>query len=100
MKGSIKMHTRHLLLALTVATLMSCGSVEAGEYTTVAYTVGASDTLDSIAQTYLPPDRGNSWQAFAEFKEGIFEYNFDRVFIHRQPYEVRTGDSLLITFWK
>ena len=94
------MHTRHLLLALIIVTLMSCSSVEAKEYTMVVYTVGAGDTLDSIAQTYLPPDRGNSWQASAEFKEGIFEYNFDRVFIHRQPYEVRTGDSLLITFWK
>ena len=93
------MHTRQLLLALIVATLMSCSSVEAMEYTTVVYTVGAGDTLDSIAQTYLPTDRGNSWQAFAEFKEGIFEYNFDKVFIHRKPYEVRVGDCLLITLW-
>jgi len=94
------MHTRHLLLALIVATLMSCGSVEAKEYTTVVYTVVAGDTLDSIAQTYLPPDRGTSWQAFAEFKEGIYEYNFDKVFVHRTPYEVHVGDYLLITFWK
>ena len=93
------MHTRQLLLALIVAALMRCNSVEAMEYTTVVYTVGAGDTLDSIAQTYLPTDRGNSWQAFAEFKEGIFEYNFDKVFIHRKPYEVRVGDCLLITLW-
>ena len=94
-----KMHTRHLLLALIVATLMSCGSVEAREYTTVVYTVGVGDTMDSIAQTYLPPDRGNSYRAFAEFKEGIFEYNFASVFSDRRPYEVRVGDCLLITFW-
>jgi len=100
MRGYRKMHTRHLLLALIAATLMSCSSVAAKEYTTVVYTVGAGDTMDSIAQTYLPSDRGNSWQAFAEFKEGIFEYNFDRVFIHRKPYEVDVGDCLLITFWK
>jgi len=100
MKGYGKMYTRRLLLALITATLMSCSSVEAQEYTTVVYTVGAGDTLDSIAQTYLPLDRGNSWQAFAEFKKGIFEYNFDRVFIHREPYEVRVGDCLDITFWK
>lgn len=67
------MHTRQLLLALIVATLMHCSSVEAMEYTMVAYTVGAGDRLDSIAQTYLPTDRGNSWQVFAEFKEGSFE---------------------------
>ena len=93
------MHTRQLLLALIAVTLMTCNPVEAKEYTTVVYTVGAGDTLDSIAQTYLPTDRGNSWQAFAEFKEGIFEYNFDRVFSQRKPYEVRVGDCLLITIW-
>ena len=93
------MHIRHQLLALIVTTLLSCSSVEAKEYTTVVYTVGAGDTLNSIAQTYLPPDRGSSWQAFAEFKEGIFEYNYDKVFVNREPYEVRLGDSLLITSW-
>ena len=94
------MSIRYLLLILIVATLMSCSPAEAKEYTTVVYTVVAGDTMDSIAQTYLPQDRGNSWQAFAEFREGIFEYNFDRVFIYRQPYEVHVGDCLLITFWK
>lgn len=94
------MDTHHLLLVLITATLMSCSSVEAKEYTTVSYTVVAGDTMDSIARTYLPLDRGKSWRAFAEFKEGIFEYNFDKVFIHRKPYEIRVGDSLLITFWE
>jgi len=94
------MRTHHLWLSLIAATLLSCSSVEAKEFTTVVYTVIAGDTMDSIAQTYLPADRGNSYQALAEFKEGIFEYNFDRVFIHRKPYEIHIGDSLLITFWK
>ena len=94
------MYTRYLLLTLIILAHMSCSSVEAKQFTTVVYHVGAGDTMDSIAQTYLPLDRGNSWQAFAEFKEGIFEYNFDRVFIHREPYEVRVGDCLDITFWK
>lgn len=94
------MNTHHLLLVLITAILMSCSSVEAKEYTMVSYTVVTGDTMDSIARTYLPPDRGKSWRAFAEFKEGIFEYNFDKVFIHRKPYEVRVGDCLLITFWK
>ena len=43
------MHTRQLLLALIAVTLMTFNPVEAKEYTTVAYTVGAGDTLDSIA---------------------------------------------------
>jgi hypothetical protein len=88
------------LLALIAATLLSCSPAEAKEFTTVAFTVGAGDTMDSIAQTYLPPDRGNSYQAFAEFREGIYEYNYDRVFLDRDPYEVRVGDCLLITLWK
>lgn len=94
------MYTHYLLVVLIAVTLMSCSSVEAKEYTTVSYTVVAGDTMDSIAHTYLPSDRGKSWQAFAEFKEGIFEYNFDRVFSHRKPYEICVGDRLLITFWK
>lgn len=94
------MQTRHLLLSLVVVALMSCNPVEAKMYTTVVYHVGAGDTLDNIAQRYLPSDRGPSWRAFAEFKEGIFEYNYDQVFIHRRPYDVREGDRLLITFWQ
>ena len=94
------MHTRRLLLEALIAVLLtSCNPAEAKEFTTVVHVVSASDTMDSIAQTYLPPNRGDSHQAFAEFKEGIFEYNFDRVFVNRQPYEVHPGDQLLITFW-
>ena len=93
------MHIQHLLLAIIVATLMSCSSVEAKEFTTVVYIVGGGDTMNSIAQTYLPPDRGSSRQALAEFKEGIFEYNYDKVFFNRKPYEVHVGDCLFITSW-
>jgi len=94
-------HARQLLLeALIAVILASCDPAEAKEFTTVVHTVGAGDTMDSIAQAYLPSDRGDSHQAFAEFKEGIFEYNYDRVFTNRKPYEVRVGDELLITFWK
>ncbi len=95
------MHTRRLLLEALIAVLLTgCNPAEAKEFTTVVHIVGAGDTLDSIAQAYLPSDRGDSQQAFAEFKEGIFEYNFDSVFLNRKPYEVRIGDKLLITFWK
>ena len=87
------MHTRRLLLEALIAVLLtSCNPAEAKEFTTVVHTVDVGDTLESISQTYLPADRGDSQKAFAEFKEGIFEYNFDRVFINRQPYEVHVGD--------
>ena len=91
---------RILLLALIAATLMGCSNVEALEFTTIYYNVVAGDTMDSIARTYLPPDRGDSYRAYAEFREGIFEFNFDRVFIDRKPYEVHVGDCLLINYWK
>ena len=95
------MRTRQLLLeALIAVILTNCNPAEAMDFTTVVHTVGTGDTMDSIAQAYLPSDRGDSHQAFLEFREGIFEYNFDRVFINREPYEVRVGDELLITFWK
>jgi len=94
------MNRYHLSLAFIVALLLSFGSVEAREYKILAYTVNANDTMDSIARTYLPSDQGASLEAFAEFREGIFEYNYDRVFIDRIPYEVRAGDCLYITFWE
>lgn len=95
------MHTRRLLLEALIALLLTgCTPAEAKQFTTVVHTVTVNDTMDSIAQAYLPSDRGNSHQAFAEFKEGIFEYNYDRVFVNRKPYEIHVGDELLITFWK
>ena len=95
------MHARRLVIEALIAVLLtSCNPAEAKTFTTVVHIVGEGDTMDSIAQAYLPSDRGNSHKAFAEFKEGIFEYNYDHVFINRKPYEVRVGDQLLITFWK
>ena len=95
------MHARRLLLEALIAVLLTgCEPAQAKQFTTVVHIVGPDDTMDSIAQAYLPSDRGDSHQAFAEFKDGIFEYNYDSVFSNRKPYEVREGDHLLITFWK
>lgn len=95
------MNTRHLLIQVIITVLLTvCNPAEAKEFTTVTHIVGVNDTMDSISQTYLPSDRGASHKAFAEFKEGIFEYNYDRVFTNRKPYEVRIGDQLLITYWQ
>lgn len=91
------MRTYFLLLAFIATMLLGVHSVDAAGYKTVAYTVSEGDTLDIIARKYLPADRGDSDRAFAEFKEGIYEYNYEMVFIHRLPYEVREGDCILIT---
>jgi hypothetical protein len=81
-------------------TILWVSSLEAKELTTVEYTVVAGDTMDNIARQFLPTERGDSYKAFAEFREGIFEYNFNRVFYDREPYEVKEGDTLLIVFWQ
>jgi hypothetical protein len=94
------MHSYLLLMAFIATMLLGGHSVEATEYKTVVYTVSGSDTLDIIARKYLPADRGDSDRAFKEFKEGIYEYNYETVFIHRLPYEVHKGDCLLITLWE
>ena len=87
-------------MAMIVTMLIGCASVSAQEPVTLEYTVVAGDTLDTIAKSYLPSSWGESHQAFAEFREGIFEYNYDRVFVDRNSYEVREGDCLLILFWE
>ena len=87
-------------MALLVTMLIVSGSVSAQGPVTFEYTVAAGDTLDTVAKSYLPSSWGDSHRAFAEFIEGIFEYNFDRVFADRKSYEVREGDCLLILFWE
>ena len=94
------MHMRHLLPLLIAATFMFCSSIEAKELTTVVYTVSSGDTMNSIAAEYLPLEWGDSYEAFEEFREGIYENNYDRVFADRKPYEVREGDFLFINIWK
>ena len=94
------MHTYFLLVALIATTFLGGHSAEAFGYKTLAYTVSESDTLDIIARKYLPANSVGSDRAFAEFKEGIYEYNYEMVFIHRLPYEVREGDRLLIALWE
>jgi len=98
----MKMHIRKLLATLLVLTFMCWNTVEAGELklTTVEYTVVAGETLDNIAKLFVPSEWGSSHRAFAVFKEGIYEYNYDKVFINRDPYEVKAGDMLMIVFWQ
>jgi len=94
------MHTYVLLMALIATIFLGGHSVEATGYKTVAHTVCEGDTLDFIVQKYLPADKVNSDQAYADFKEAIIKYNYEMVFSHRQPNEVREGDCLLIALWE
>ena len=94
------MHIRKLLATLLVLTFMCWNSLEARELTTVEYTVVAGDTMDNIAKLFLPSEWGSSHRAFAVFREGIYEYNYDRIFVDRDPYEVKVGDTLWIVRWQ
>lgn len=87
-------------ISLLMTMLIGMGPVSARELKTFEYTVVAGDTIDTIARSYLPAGWGESSQAFAEFREGIFEYNFERIFFDRKSYEVREGDCLKILFWE
>ena len=94
-----RIHAGIFFLTLLATMLTGISPLAAQEATIIEYTVGIGDTLDTIAREFLPHSWGDSNQAFAEFREGIFEYNFDRIFWGRKPYEVREGDCLLIAIF-
>lgn len=64
------------------------------ELVRVGHEVKAGETLDTITRFYLPPDR-----EFLEFREGIYQLNYERVFEGRGSYEVHEKDYLIIQFW-
>lgn len=66
----------------------------AKELHTIHHQVAANETLDSIAMQYITTDR-----YFPEFREGIVENNYDRIFVSRVVKEVQPGDELEINVW-
>ena len=82
--------------AILVAILMLAFNniCSAKELHTIHHQVAANETLDSIAIQYMTADR-----YFPEFREGIVENNYDRMFVSRAVKEVRPGDELEINIW-
>lgn len=66
------------------------------ELVQLGHFVQKGETLDDIAKLYCPPEQAKHAKGLAEFKEGIYEYNYEKVFYARPKYEVRPGDFLTI----
>jgi hypothetical protein len=80
-------------LLVVTSTLAFANDAPQRELVKVIHIVKSGETLDEIANFYLPPDR-----EFKEFREGIYELNYDKL-KDRPVYEVRKGDFLDIQFW-
>ena len=79
-----------LLLSLLLVLTSTCS---AKHLVTIEHTVASGETLQTLAEQYITPDR-----YLPEFKEGIVELNYDEIFAHRC--EVRPGDIIKINIWK
>lgn len=66
---------------------------------TEVYTVAQGDSLDTITTQYMEKATESSPREFKEFREGIYELNFDSVFKGREKYAVEVGDKLTINYW-
>lgn len=101
MAGHINKWSYVFSLVLIMAFVLGMG--EQGkklELVTVQHTVRQGETLWDIGEKYITPDR-----YMPEFVEGIYELNYDRVFVKREKNgaprrSVYPGDVLEIHFWR
>lgn len=88
-------------VVLAMALLVLSGAADAkypGHMVTETYVVQSGDNLWSIAGRYLEKNTYGS-RDIREFKEGIIELNFDRVFSGRTDQDIYPGDELKINYW-
>lgn len=89
--------TAATLAALTFSTGM--GSLPEGtKLQTETYIVRSGDTLWAIANRYMIKNTYGP-REIHEFKEGIVELNYDRIFKGREPALIYPGDELQINYW-
>lgn len=92
-----------VLLMIGIAAVLCGGGPEkhAGkDMVVVTHVVTKGETLWTIAEKYITPDR-----YMPEFVEGIYELNYDRVFVEREKNgyprkSVYPGDRLEIRYWQ
>lgn len=92
-----------LIIALLALALVSCGAnyePPKKEMVVITHVVVDGETLWGVAGKYITPDRD-----IREFIEGIYELNYDRVFLNREQNGVPRkmvfpGDELEIRYWK
>lgn len=90
---------RKVLILFLFAMLLCLPRTEAAvEKITLGHIVQKGDTLDSIAKKYIKPELANNPKAVAEFKEGIYELNYEDL-RGRPRYQVKEGDFLRINIF-
>lgn len=97
---AVKVFTAFLLAAVVI---FVAGMAQQGhrlEMVTVHHTVRQGETLWTIGERYIMPDR-----QMLEFIEGIYELNYDKVFAGREKNgspkkSVYPGDELEIHYWR
>lgn len=97
------MFKKLVVVGLIVFAVASCGSAATsksnGHLVTETYTVISGDTLDKIAYHYIA--KSSVRRDIREFREGIVELNWDKVFKDRYPHGlIKAGDRLQINYWK
>ncbi|WP_425058395.1 hypothetical protein SCACP_30460 [Sporomusa carbonis] len=94
-----------LVVLLLIVAVLLCGACSGEqnvkkELAVVTHVVSKGETLWTIAEKYITPDR-----YMPEFIEGIYELNYDRVFVEREKNgaprkSVYPGDRLEIRYWQ
>lgn len=94
-----------ILLIATLAVCLGFGQAKIpGKMIEETYTVKTGDTLWSVGEKFIAK---NTYSArdVREFQEGIYELNYQTVFLNREsqgwarPKEVFPGDKLQIVYW-
>lgn len=88
-------------VVLAMALLVLSGAADAkypGHMVTETYIVQSGDNLWNIAGRYLDKNTYGP-RGIREFKEGIVELNYDRIFSGRTDQDIYPGDELKINYW-
>lgn len=89
-----------VLAGLIAAAVASCGNAELkGHLVSETYTVKSGDTLTAISYQFMK--KSSVKRDIREFREGIIELNYDRIFKDRYPHGlIIAGDRLQINYWQ
>lgn len=88
-----------LLVCLVIMPFSCACAPDSAVKVTETYIVQAGDTLDAISYRYMTKNDYGP-RDVREFREGIIENNWDKVFAGRTPHGLlMPGDKLVINYW-